>query len=206
MNIRAFVSSDIIQREGIFKDKVNMLNFTVIALALISGTVLYALTDGSYSNEIWDFFKAFSFDFSSKSKVEVFSGIIISHLPYIILMIIFGSSSIGYNFIALISFVKVAGIGMLSTYLYSSFGLKGIEYAVLIFFPGKFIMIFSILFLMHSCINNSLHIRKLTRGEYGTEKSNNIYTVKVASAVLLFLISSFIDCILSVSFSSLFVF
>lgn len=206
MKINAVISSDIIKRNGFFKDKIQIFCFLVLSSALITGTILYVLSEEYLTEDMFRYFTGFYLDFSSKTTLEVFSGIILSHLPYVLLMIVFGTSSVGCYFVAAISFIKASGMGLISAYLYSSFGLKGIEYALLIFFPGKFLMIFSILFIMHSGINNALYVKGLTKGEYRAEKSSNLYAVKAVTAVLLFILSSLVDCFLAVSFSSLFVF
>ncbi len=206
MKISAVISSDIIKREGIFKDKTLFINFLVLAFALVSGTVLYLSFENYLTGEIWEAFTGFSVDFSSKSKIEVFSGLLLSHIPYIILMIVFGTSSVGFIFSSATSFIKTAGLGIITAYLYSCFGLKGLEYSMLVFLPGKFIMLFSILFMMNTCMNNSLYISKLVKGECNKENSSNLFAVKFATAVILFILSSLTDCLLAVSFSSLFSF
>ena len=76
---------------------------------------------------------------------------LVSSLPYVILMILFGTSAYGTAVIAIISFIKVIGLGILSSFLYSSYALKGIEYSFLVFFPGKFTFILSVLFMMNTC-------------------------------------------------------
>ncbi len=206
MKISAVIYPDIIKKDRLAKDKFLLLSFTVVALALVAGTVLYVFTEDYLTGEIWDTFTKFFVDFTSKTKIEVFSGMILAHLPYIMLMIIFGTSSVGYGFIVGLSFVKATGLGVLSAYLYSSFGLKGIEYALLVFFPGKFVLILSMLFLMHFCLNNSLYVCKLTKGECRAENNSTIYAVKVITAILLLVLSSLVDGFLAVSFSSLFSF
>ncbi len=206
MKISAVISSDIIKKEGLAKNKILILNFIVLASALITGTVLYIYCEDYLTGEIWNSFTGFAVDFTAKTKTEVFSGLLLSHLPYIVLMLVFGTSSVGSVFAAGLSFIKAAGLGVLTAYLYSYFGLKGVEYSMLIFLPGKFIMLFSMLFMTNVCISNSLHISKLTKGECKAENSSNIFAVKIATAVLLFVLSSLIDCALAVSFSSLFSF
>ncbi len=206
MKISATFPSEIMKKERFVKDKTLLFSFIVIAAGLIGGTIMFAFTNGLLGNEIPDLFSDYFAALSYKTKTEVFTGMLITNLPYIILMIVSGSSAYGTVLIAILSFVKVSGLGILSSYFYSCYALKGIEYSLLVFFPGKFILILSVLFMMHICINNSLQINKLIKGEWKTENSSLHYSVKVVTAVILFVISALIDCFMTVSFSSLFSF
>lgn len=206
MKINAVISYDKFKRNGFIKDKTQLLCFFVILFAYISGIALYISSEEHLAKEMYNCFNEFCYGFSSKTKPEVFSGIFLSHLPYLLFMVVFGTSSVGFIFAVVISYFKISGLGMISAYLYSSLGLKGIEYALLIFYPGKLIMIFSILFAMHTSTNQSLYVKGLIKGEYNKENSSNLYIIKMVTAVMLFVISSLIDCFLAASFSSLFVF
>ncbi len=206
MKISAVISKDIIKRSDAMKDRLNVKVFSVIAFALLSGTLLYILSENYLVEEMRESFIGFYSDFSSKSKTEVFTGILLAHLPYVAIMIILGSSSIGYLLIPLISYTKIAGISFLNSYLYSAFGLKGIEYSLLILFPGKFLMLFSVVFLMQCCIDNSVSVKNIIKGESRAENNGTFYAVRIAVAVIFLVFSSLVDCILAVSFSSLFSF
>lgn len=206
MRISAVFSSDIINKERFIKDKILLFSFVVIAAGIISGIILFVFANNLFGNEISDMFSDYFTDLSDKTKIEIFTGMLVSSLPYVILMILFGTSAYGTAVIAIISFIKVIGLGILSSFLYSSYALKGIEYSFLVFFPGKFILILSVLFMMNTCINNSLEINRVLKGERKAENSSLNYSVKVITAVIMFIISSAIDCLMTVSFSSLFSF
>ncbi len=206
MKISAIISKDIIKTSDAMKDRLNIKVFSVIALALLSGTLLYILSENHLIEEMRDSFTNFYGQFTSKSKTEVFTGILLAHLPYVVLMIILGSSTVGYLLIPLLSYIKITGIGVLNSYLYSAFGLKGLEYSLLIFFPGKFLMLFSVIFLMQCCIDNSVSVKNIIKGESRVKKNGTYYLIRITVAVLLLALSALIDCILAVSFSSLFSF
>lgn len=206
MKISAVISSDLIKKERYIKDKTLLLCFAVIASGLVSGTFIYLFAKEALNAEILDAFLSYFTSFSHKTKIEIFSGMLIANLPYILLVIVLGTSAYGSVFIAIFSFIKIAGLGILSAYFYSEFALKGVEYSLLVFFPGKFMLILSVLFMMHYSINNSIHISRLIKGEYKTENSSSLYSVKTATAVMMFILSSLFDCFMAVSFSSLFSF
>ena len=206
MRISAVVTKDMIKSSNIIKDRLNLEIFIVIALGIISGTVFYIYSEPHIAEEIGNSFAAFCTGFTQKTKAEVFTGLLLGHLPYVIFMLILGKSSIGYIVIPLISYVKIMGIGFLNSYLYAVFGLKGVEYSLLIFLPGKFLMLFSVIFLMQCCIKNSVGIKSYIKGETEAENNSTIYSVRIMIAVIILISSSLIDCILTVSFSSLFSF
>lgn len=206
MKITTVASKDIIRKEIFVNNKIQMMNFIIAALALTTGTLLYMFAEENIKIEINNCFMKYSLDFASKTKIEIFSGIFLSHLPYIVAMIVFSTSTIGYVFAILVSFSKVMGLGIVSAYLYSSFALKGIEYALLIFFPGKFILIFSVLCIMYLSINKSYCIHKLAIGEHSNKTDGNIFALKIAFSILLFVITALIECFFLSSFCSLFTF
>ncbi|MBE6774743.1 MAG: hypothetical protein E7543_00960 [Ruminococcaceae bacterium] len=206
MKINAVISTDIIKKEKITENKISIINFSVLASAIVCGTLLYVFLKDYFADGIFKSFTSFFSDFSNKTNLEIISGIALSHLPYILLMMILGTSACGCAIIVIISFIKVAGLGILAAYFYSSFALKGIEYALLVFFPGKFVLILSVLFMMHFCTNNSLNIKSLIKGECRAENMDSLYNLKSVIAILLFILSSAIDGFTVVSFSSLFAF
>ncbi len=206
MKINAIITSDIIKKDGIFKDRILLINSLVITFGIITGTLFYTISEDYLAGEIWESFVKFNIDFTAKTKTEVLSGLIMGHLPYVFMMILFGTSAVGIYFIAPLAFIKSSGLGLIVAYLYSSFGLKGVEYALIIFLPGKFFVILSMLLLMHTSINYSAHIRGLIRGDSVKENSSTLYMFKVLTAVLMFILSAFVECFLIISFSSLFSF
>lgn len=206
MKVHTIISSDILKKDSIIKDKIYLISFSIIAVSFIFGTALYITAENSLTEEIFSCFTEFYSDFSHKTKLEVFSGILLSHLPYIMLVIILGTSAYGYGIIWIFSFIKASGLGILAAYFYTTFALEGIEYALLVFFPGKFFLILSMLFTMKCSADNSLYISRLIKGECRTENSSTLYSLKMVTAVLLFVLSSAIDCFTVVSFSSLFSF
>ncbi len=206
MKINTTISSEIIGKKMYLKNKTHIFCFIIIASAIITGTLSYINFEESFIDEIQRSFEVFSVEFISKTKFEIFSGVLLSHLPYIILMIVFGTSVFGSIFAVALSFIKGTGLGMLGAYIYSSFGLKGIEYAILVFFPGKFLLLLSMLFLLNFAVTESLYLNKLTKGEWQVEKDNMLYIMKITVSFIFIIFSALIDCFLVSAFSSLFTF
>ncbi len=206
MKINAVISPYIIKRSSEEKDRVQLINFAVIASALVFGTVAFIFGEDYLSEDMLKSFREFFLHFTQSTSLEIFTGLLLAHIPYIILMIVFGNSAYGLSFIIILSFIKITGLSMLNALIYSEYGLKGIEYALLVFFPGKFILILSVLIMMNFCIYNSMHVKGALKGEWKNKDSGTLYITKAVTAVLLFILSSVIDCFFTASFSSLFSF
>lgn len=208
MKVSAVISPKIIKSNNntIKYDKISLINFFVLSSGLLFGVLTFVLAEDYLVGEIWEYFIKFTTDFSSKTSIEILSGTLLSHAPYIILMVIFGTSVCGIIPIMLISLVKTMGLGLVSAYIYSTYSLKGIEYSFMVFFPGKFVLILSMMIMMYICLNSSRNIQKLSVGESQSKYSLSEYLAKILVGILLFFFSSVIDCLAVVCFSSLFSF
>lgn len=206
MKISAVISKRSIKSDDSFRERKNLKIFLVSAFALISGTTIYMLCENYLSSEIYESFNVFNTEFSLKTKTEIFTGLFISNLTFVIVTVILGSSSAGYLLILITGYIRIIGIGVVNTFLYSSFGLKGLEYSLLIFSPGKFLMLFSVILLMQTCIDNSLKIKSVLKGESRTESQRTYYILRIAIAVIIMLLSSLVDCVLAAGFTNLFSF
>ena len=183
-----------------------VISFLIIATGLVFGSLFYTFEGSLLKDELWNFFVSFSSDFSNKNKSEVLSGLLISNLPYICLMTVFGTCAVGTPAVLLLSFLKSAGLGALSSYIYGAYAVKGIEYCLLVFFPGKIIMLFAMLLLTQSCYNLSKDIFSSLKQE-GIKKVNiEKYFLRTVLISVIFVISSLIEFLCVTSFSSLFSF
>lgn len=202
MKINAVISKPSVKLNN--GDKTAIISAAAIAFGIITGAMIYSVSNNTVFNEICDYFLSYATDFTHKNKPEIFSGIIISYVPYIIAMFILGTSIVGAVGTIALSTVKSMGIGLLFTYIYDAFSLKGIEYCLLILLPGKFILIFAMILLTQSCCMNSLAIRKsLSNFENGAVPLQK-YLLRSVVILLLFVLSSLADFLMLTSFSSLF--
>lgn len=206
MTISAVFSPKITHRKETEYDRISLISFLTLGAGLFFGTVIYIISKDYLTGSIWEYFINFTTDFSAKSNIEIISGLIISHLPFVILSVILGTNAFGTPFIFIMSFIKTLGLGLISSYIYTSYGLKGIEYSVMVFFPGKFVLFFSMLMLMHICTDSSLKIKRSLAGENQIRYSLGEYLAKVSVCVLCFLISAIVDFLAIICFSSLFSF
>ena len=204
MKINAVISKPSLNVD--YANKTAIISAGIIVLGIISGTIIFILSDKTIGNELFDYFISYTTDFSNKNKPEVFSGLILSNIPYFIVTVILGVSIVGVYFVPLITFIKSVGIGMLITYIYQAFSLKGIEYCLLILFPGKFILIFAMILLTQNSLITSNNIRLSVNASKDRAVDINKYMLRTVFIVFIIMLSATVDFVTVISFSSLFVF
>ena len=186
------------------KDNGLFAAFLSVLTGLISGSLIYALFIHKNNNPIVDIFIMFNTEFIGKADAELFSGIAVSVLIYFLMLFISGSSFFGRPMCVVVTFFKFAGIGALISYLYITYGLKGLEYVLLVFFPGKLILIFTSVLMTRSSFEMSGIVKNEANEKGSTTSSAKLYYLKSLIYLLLFIISAAIDFLTIKIFSSLF--
>ena len=202
MKINAVISKSSVNLDSTYKSAI--ISAITIAVSIIIGAVIYILSKDNFDSSLVEYFINFSTDFSNKNKPEILSGIILSHIPYFIMMIIFGTSVFGTPAVIFLTSIKSMGIGLLTTYIYSSFSLKGIEYCLLVMFPGKSVLLFAMILLTQSCFVTSNDIRHSLKNKEGRVVPFDKFAIRSILIFCLILLSAIIDFLAIISFSSLF--
>ena len=201
MKVNAVVFS---MKRFLIKDKGLLSAFITIFIGILVGVFIYAFLLNDKENILFDLFVSFNTDYISKSDIEILSGIALNVLIYYLILFFSGTSFLGRYICLTATFVKVIGISALISYLYVQYGLKGLEYVLLIFFPGKTILLFAAVIMtknsydMCSIVNNGA-------GEKGSTASiKKIYYLKSLIFSILFALSALIDYVSLKIFSGLF--
>ena len=191
------------KNSGIYKNKNNfnrltLISFFVIVLSFVSGSLICIFSDQSYEELNNSFYEFLNFT-AEKSKTEVYSGLLLINLICFILIFFFSTSIIGTPFIYIVTSFRYIGLGLLVTYIYASFGLKGIEYCLLIMLPGKFFMVFADIMLVDLSVYLSKNLKKI-------KISDKRYLLILLCSCILLLISSAVDTAFISLFGKLFEF
>lgn len=189
-----------------FKRRTLILSVLSIALGITFGTIMFIFNDKYISNELLKFFIDFETDFSGKSFFEIFFGFLAVNLVYIILLVVFGSSAIGEIPIVLLTFIKSLGIGSLTSYLFGEYGIRGLEYYLLVFLPGKVVLIFAMVLLLQNSLLSSHQIRQTVKGIINDKIDIKLYLLRTALIILIFILASIVDASAIKLFSPLFSF
>lgn len=181
-----------------------IISSLIIASGIVVGTLIYQLSSKQISSELFDSFVRFSTDFSNKNKPEIFSGLVLQNLSYYLLMIVFSVSALGTPAILFFSFVKSMGLGMLTTHIYDAYALKGIEYSLLVLFPGKIFLIFAMILLTQNCYVMSVDISRSLRNKSEGGVEFRKFALRALLILIVITMSGIIDFVTVISFSSLF--
>lgn len=184
-----------------------ILSFLAVFSGFVSGTLLYCFLKESLYNDVFSIFISFFSDYTQKSSPEILSGLIVSELPYIFMMLIFSFSAIGYPFCFIMTFVKSLAPTVLFSHLYCEYGLKGAEYVFLVLIAGEIISLFGVLLMTQSSFTLSRFFAdniKNAKGESTAEIKAFLLKFFVSTAIIL--LSNIITLLTVSLFSDLFVF
>ncbi len=174
-------------RRAFSKEKTN--NYTLIfflSAAVILGVIIFAVNKSSIVNEFSEPYVYFLDSLATKSKPDIFLGLIKNTLSYVLLVLLFSTSAIGDILIYLLSFIKLAGMSAFTAFLYSRFGIAGIKYCFAVYIPGKCLFTVATLILIDLCIKISKDYRQKNR----MSKQETQQAGKKMILVVLFLIAS----------------
>lgn len=206
MKINAVVTKPEFMKKNSYKSpsKALIISFFTILLAIILSTILFNLNSALISDKLMELFIKFETDFSNKTFIEIFSGFVLSFVPFYVLVTIFGTSLVGFFPIIITVFVHTFGIGCLASYIFSEYALMGFEYFLLVMFPGKIITIFGGLLLCEITVNSSQQIKEGVKKISGEVWGQKIYSLRCLIVGFLFLLAALVDTITVKLFSPLF--
>ena len=202
MKINAVISKPSVKFD--FSDRIAIFSALIIIVGIVSGAVIYSVTKDEILNKLCEYFLSFTTDFANKNKPEIISGLILSNIPYLIMMLIFGTNVVGTPGVVALTLAKSMGLGLLYTYIYDAFALKGIEFCLLILLPGKFVLVFAMILLTQNCFVTSSGLRKSLCNSEDRVVPLQKFALRSIIIALLFVVSSLIDFLTISSFSSLF--
>ena len=184
-----------------------ILSISVILSGLISGMLIYSFMKESLSAELLKVFISFFYDSTSKTEPEFLSGLLVSILPYIVMMFIFALDLIGAPLALIFTYFKTLAPTLLFSFLYCEYGLKGAEYVFLVLAAGEITSLLGTLLICSSTYRMSARMKeiyKAGKGEYPQEIRKFIPKFTVGTVIVI--LSRLIIFITVTSFKDLFVF
>lgn len=185
------------------QNKTTVTTLLIMISAVVAGTVLYTLTKQRSDDSLDIAFMNFTGEFINKSKPEIFSGLLLGTGIYLVLIVLFSTSVIGVPFIYSLTFLKMMGLGTLVSYIYSIYGLKGVEYCILIVLPGKFLLILGSLILTDSSVYLSRSIRQKDKDKKTDLRKQ---ALRFLFVLIIMTLSVTVDFLTLTFFSKLFIF
>ena len=187
-------------------DRGLVCSFISILSGLVFGSVVAVLPEHGIKSEILSVFLSFNTDFADKTKTEILSGFVLSGLIYFALLFLFGGNVFGKELVLIITSLKASGITAIIAFLYAEYSLKGLEYTLLVFLPGKAVFFFAMLFMTKSAYDFSGRLRRGLRDKDDMKIHTRLFCLKVLISFVVFALSWLIDFACICIFSGLFSF
>ena len=193
-----------ISRTLTMAEKLLVLSGIVIMLGVVTGVLLFRTNSSYMSSELCKYFIAFSTNFSGKSYLEVLSGFLSVNIIYITIVFVMGTSALGDVPIIIMTFLQSMGIGALTSYLFTTYGIRGFEYFLLVLFPGKIILIVASLLSAQNGLKSVIQIRNCVRHSQREAYSFKLYLIRSLMIFAVMVVSCLVDSVTIKLFASLF--
>lgn len=194
---KAYKTTDLSRYSG------TLVTFFIMLSAMISGSVFYFMSDIGLKDKIGEVFVHFNEQYMAKSKPEIFLGLLMWALLYLITMLLCSTSVIGTPFVYLINFIRISALSILISHMYWSYGLRGFEYSLLVLLPGKLFLLLSYLIITDVCIDITKNIRSVSE-KYRSDVKNIF--MRVIIGIIMTLLQIITDYSVLTLFSGLFEF
>lgn len=176
---------------------------------LLCGTFLFRNSGNNISNILFGYISDNLIKRQEYSFFKILCVSLVSIMPFFISAFAFGLSPLGPVFVPLTVLLRGSGIGLIASYLYKAYEIKGIAFCLLILMPA--FIFSSFLLLLSGCeslkFSGALFRTLSVKAEpvsFGPDF--RIYLSRYFFYLLLILFCSFIDTIFSVSFIRFFAF
>ncbi len=138
--------------------------FAIFSSGLIFGTIIIK-TDSLVIDRAVELVSTYIKLRGEQTIFETACSSFITNLIMLVTVFVFGLCAVGIPATLLMPFVRGVGIGFLSAYFYTNYGLNGLGHCILVIFPGT---MFSVLILMLSSqiatISSANIFRRITVG------------------------------------------
>ena len=180
---------------------------TFLAVILIFGVFCGAIVAKNMSDEntakLHELFSNFIVLNNSDSFLKSASETIISSMLLPCIVSFLGVSILGFFIIPVVPFFHGLGLGLICSYLYSTFGAKGIGYCAFAFLPGNVLQCLVLIFFCRECMAMSYSMFSLGRGtiQLGQFDMHNELKLYV-TRILVFALMMFASALINVFFNS----
>lgn len=179
---------------------------TLIGFGIVIGSLIIAKTTSELNSSIDTLYNNFISSIKEKTFFTIFCDTFFTSMIYIFLFFIMGTNALGIPFVYFLTCIKGIGNGIISGYLYSIYGLKGVGFSTLVLFPYAIISGIIIIMMGDSSLKLSKNIFHDLRSKPPVHKEITIkkYCINYIVYTAFFILASMIDAIFKVSFSSAF--
>lgn len=203
-----------VKKEDILKFVTNNRIFVVLSLLLLIGVLIGAILLNKVDFQTRQYIDLlFLSNFKeglSKSLIDIFISSLSSTFIFLLLAFFMGLSAWGCILAPLIPLFRGFCIGFSECYMYTTYGLKGIIFNIIIFLPGFLVSSIAILLMskeamrISHCFSSSL----LFNDNSFNKDQNNIrlYVLRSGCVIIIAVLSSLLDLTLNFFFARFFYF
>lgn len=183
----------------------------MFSILLLSGLLIGVLVSKNGNESIFAQVSRMFDSFYSVRENQSIGASVINSLKvscaFWLINVLFGLCIIGIPFVTVIPVIRGLGIGLVTGYIYSIYGIKGVGYCFLIIFPGALISFIALIYAVSDSFKMSLYTLSSCVNSVapkgGAEKIK-IFAVRQMFYLMLFAVSAFIDGIANKLFAGVF--
>jgi hypothetical protein len=183
---------------------------TLLTSLFICGLIISAFviknSDSILSVQINEIIKASITRRSSAGFLMLFLDSFAPILFYFVMCFTFGLCAVGVPLISFLPVIKGFGVGLISSYIYSTFSVRGVCYCLLIYFPAQIISSALLVYACNEGYYMAADIFSLLR-ENADISEKNAFKLYVTRFLLLTgfgVLTALLDCLLSLGFTRFF--
>lgn len=183
----------------------------MFSILLLSGLLIGVLVAKNGNESILDQVSRMFDSFYSVRENQSIGASVINSLKvscaFWLINILFGLCIIGIPFVTAIPVIRGLGIGLVTGYIYSIYGIKGIGYCFLIIFPGALISFIALIYAVSDSFKMSLYTLSScvnSGAPKGGAEKIKIFAVRQIFYLILFAVSAFTDGIVNKLFAGVF--
>lgn len=185
----------------------NIIILTILmGFGVIIGSIIISNASNEFNGSINYLYDNFVASIKGKNFTSSFLDTLFTSMIYIFLYFIAGTNALGVPFIYFLTCIKGIGNGIISGYLYMTFGIKGVGFATLVLLPYALLSAVTVILMGNSSLQMSKSIFTTLSGKFANSNEIKIkkYCVNFLIYTALFVLFSIIDAIFKASFSSSF--
>lgn len=179
---------------------------SLFIFGLIIGSLIISKNSSDFNSSISTLYDNFVTSIREKSFITTFFYTFFTSMVYVFLFFIMGTNALGVPFVYFLCCIKGIGNGIISGYLYMTFGLQGVGFSTLVLFPYALSSGIIVILMGNSSLKMSKSIFSGLSTKFANQSEITIkkYCVNYLIYTAFFIISSLIDAIFKASFSGVF--
>lgn len=182
--------------------------FVLLSIFFLFGIFIGSISSENLNNTVFDkISKLFLSNIElreSSSILYIFIASLSTSFLFILIAFFMGLSMWGCILVPIVPLLRGFCLGISQSYLFSTYGIKGIGFELLVLLPGLFISSVAILLMTREAIRLSHNFSSFMlfgdREPFGKKDDIRVYFLRTGCAITISVLSSIVDIILNTAF------